>query len=151
MQFSHEARVTIEAPLRDVRSHWIDIHKLPCYLSHLRGTAPSEAEDDLVRLVIVLDGRHIEFPAQRTMCDENTICWQSLGRTFLYVLSVSLTPANDGTEVVVTVAYDPPGFLPDIAESLGLAKSFRRTLEADLRRYARSVRPERLPSFAMAD
>ena len=45
----------------------------------------------------------------------------------------------------------PPGFLPDIAESLGLSRAFRRTLEADLRRYANALAPRDLPALALAD
>lgn len=151
MQFTHEATVTVDAPAHDVRRHWQDVHHLPRYLTHLRATAPSD-DEDLARLVIILDGRHIEFAAQRTMCADETICWQSIGPTFLYVLTVTIEAARSGgTRVHVNVAYDPPGFLPDIAESLGVAKSFRRTLQDDLRRYARSLTSRELPEFALAD
>jgi uncharacterized membrane protein len=139
MRFMHEACVTVDAPKQDLWPHWTEIHHLPRHLSHLRATAPSD-HDDLARLVIILDGRHIEFAAQQTMCAEDTICWQSLGPTFLYVLTVTFQSAGSGrTEVRVNVAYDPPGFLPDIAESLGRSKSFKRTLEDDLISYARSL------------
>ncbi len=152
MRFSHEATVTVDAPLHEVRAHWADIHRLPHHLSHLRATAPSDTDDDLARLVIVLDGRHLEFAAQRTMCDDDTLCWQSLGPAFLYLLTVGMTPAgDDGTQVTLHVAYDPPGFLPDIAESLGLSKGFRRTLESDLKRYAKSLTCRDRPSFALAE
>jgi uncharacterized membrane protein len=151
MQFSHETSVTVDACAREVWEHWLDIHRLPRYLSHVRATAPSDGDDDLARLVIILDGRHIEFAAQRTMCSDDTLCWQSLGPTFLYLLTVSLTPTHGGTQVTVTVAYDPPGFLPDIAESLGLSRSFRRTFETDLRRYAKSLQRREMPAFALAD
>ena len=151
MQFSHEASVTVEAGLRDARAYWDDIHSLPRLLSHVRGTAPGDA-DDLARLVIVLDGRHIEFAVQRTMCSDDTICWQSLGPTFLYLLSISIHPERGGgTRVTVNVAYDPPGFLPDIAESLGTSKVFRRALESDLRRYAQSLRRQEHGALALAD
>ena len=151
MQFSHEATVTVDAPLCDVWAHWMDIYRLPRYLSHLRATAPSETDEDLARLVIVLDGRHIEFAAQRTMCHDDTICWQSLGPTFLYLLTVSLAPTRDGTHVTLHVAYDPPGFLPDIAESLGLSRTFRRTLESDLHLYANGLAQRDMPALALAD
>lgn len=151
MQFSHEARATVPLPTHDVWSHWSDVRQFPHYLSHLRGIAASEDEDDIVRLVIILDGRHIEFAAQRTMCDDYTVCWQSLGPTFLYVLSISLAPTNSGTEINVHVAYDPPGFLPDIAESLGFSRSFRQTLETDLHRYASAISAADSQVLAIAD
>jgi len=138
MQFTHEAQISVEAPCGDVWDDWSSVHHLPQFLSHLRGTAVGP-EDDLARLVIALDGRHLEFAAQRTMCESETVCWQSLGPSFLYVLTVCVAPCHDGkTAITVVVAYDPPGFLPDIAESLGRSKVFRAALEDDLRRYARA-------------
>lgn len=138
MQFSHEAQVSVDAPRGDVWEDWSDVHHLPKFLSHLRGTAAG-SEADLARLVIALDGRHLEFAAQRTMCESETVCWQSLGPNFLYVLTVCVSPCRGNkTSVTVMVAYDPPGFLPDIAESLGRSKVFRTALEDDLRRYAHS-------------
>ncbi len=151
MQFTHEAAIVMDASPRDVYSHWADIRALPQRLSHLRATATTPDADDIARLVIVLDGRHIEFSAQRTMCDDHTLCWQSLGDHFLYLLTIALAPHDDGqTYVTVTVAYDPPGFLPDIAESLGRRKLFKRALDADLRRYADFCRHPKLSGLALA-
>jgi len=135
MQFTHEACTIAPAPVRSVRADWEDADALPRFLSHIRAVA-RDASDDLARLVIMLDGRHLEFPAQRTMCDDDTLCWQSLGRAFLYVLSVRLEPLAAGTRVTVTIAYDPPGFITDLMETMGLGKLFQHTLESDLRRYA---------------
>ncbi len=141
MQFTHEAQISVEAPCGDVWEDWSNVHHLPQFLSHLRGTAKGP-EADLARLVIALDGRHLEFAAQRTMCESETLCWQSLGPSFLYVLTVTVSPCQGNkTSVTVMVAYDPPGFLPDIAESLGRSKVFRAALEDDLRRYARANSP----------
>lgn len=138
MQFTHEARISVDAPSGDVWDDWSSVHHLPQFLTHLRGTAAGP-EADLARLVIALDGRHLEFAAQRTMCERETVCWQSLGPNFLYVLTVCISAGRDGkTAVSVVVAYDPPGFLPDIAESLGRGKVFRAALEDDLRRYAQA-------------
>jgi uncharacterized membrane protein len=151
MQFTHEVCVTVNAPLQEIWPHWADIHYLPRTLSHLRAAALSD-EDDLARLIIILDGRHIEFAAQKTMYAGNTICWQSVGPTFLYVLTVTFAPVRGGgMELRVNVAYDPPGFLPDIAESLGVAKSFRRTLDADLKTYACALAPREDAAYALAD
>ncbi len=140
MQFTHEAQISVDAPCKDVWEDWSNVHHLPQFLTHLRGTAVG-SEADLARLVIALDGRHLEFAAQRTLCEGETVCWQSLGPSFLYVLTVCVAPCVDGkTAVTVVVAYDPPGFLPDIAEALGRSKVFRAALEDDLRNYANARR-----------
>ena len=97
---------------------------------------PGEAED-AARLTVLLEGRQVEFAAERTMCADRTLCWQSVGPLFLYLLSLRLEKPKRGSGVALTltVAYDPPGFLPDIAESLGLSRRFRQQLDADFRRY----------------
>ncbi len=144
MQFTHEVCLSADAPWRDVWVEWNDVHALPRLLSHVRTTAAGEHED-LARLVILLDGRHLDFAVERTMCADRTLCWQSQGALFLYVLSLRLDPAHGGrTDLTLTVAYDPPGFLPDVAESLGLSRRFKQTLEADLRRYVRALEMNRL-------
>ncbi len=149
MQFTHEACVTVQASARSVYHHWTEASELPRHLSHIRAVAAGDAED-LARLVIVLEGRHLEFAAQRTMCDDDTICWQSLGEVFLYVLTVSIKPTSDGTIVTVTTAYDPPGFLPDLLETMGLGKVFQRVLDADLNRYAHSLAQPEMSVLATA-
>ena len=89
MQFTHEVTLTADAPWRDVWAEWNDVRALPRLLSHVRAAAPGDHED-LARLVIALEGRHLEFAVERTMCADRTLCWQSVGALFLYVLSLRL-------------------------------------------------------------
>lgn len=139
MQFTHEIARHAPAGWEALWADWNDVSALPRRLSHVRAVACAESED-LARFVIFLDGRHREFAVQRTMCGDRTLCWQSLGEVFLYVLTLRLEPSGDGATVMtLTVAYDPPGFLPDIAETLGLSRRFRQVLEADLHRYVEAL------------
>ena len=150
MQFTHERSITVDAPRRVVQAHWEGADALAGRLSHIRGVAPGPVED-LAHFVICLDGCHYEFAVQRTMSDDETFCWQSQGTQFLYVLCITLLPAGGGrTRLAVTVAYDPPGFLADIGESLGLGRLFDGALENDLRRYADALEA-RAPAFALAE
>jgi uncharacterized membrane protein len=137
MQFTHEASATVDGPPHLVLADWSDVSRLPRILSHVRATAIGDA-DDLGRMVIMLDGSHIEFAAQRTMCDRETICWQNLGHDdFEYILTVAVHPADHGgSHVHVNCCYDPPGFLTDILETLGFSRTFQRGLEADLQGYS---------------
>ena len=152
MQFTHQATQTVDAPWRDVWAEWNDLQALPRLLSHVRAAAPG-GHEDLARLTILLEGRHLEFAAERTMCADRTLCWQSLGEMFLYVLSLRLEPPKKGSGVMLTlsVAYDPPGFLPDIAESLGLSRRFGRELDADLRRYVRVLQANCVSELTLVD
>jgi uncharacterized membrane protein len=153
MQFTHERSLNLEAPRSVVRAHWEGADSLAARLSHIRGIAPGAASD-LAHFVICLDGRQFEFAVQRTMTDEDMFCWQSLGTEFLYVLCVTLLPvAGHRTRLIVTVAYDPPGFMADVAESLGLGRLFDHALEADLHRYADALDSRALhaPALALAE
>lgn len=138
MQFTHEASATVDGPPHMVLEDWADVSRLPCLLSHVRATAAGDAAD-IGRMVIMLDGSHIEFAAQRTMCDRETVCWQNLGHDeFDYILTVGLRPVEKGTHITVHCCYDPPGFLTDLLEKLGFSRIFQRDLDGDLRRYAES-------------
>lgn len=152
MQFTHEVTLTVHAPWRDIWAEWNDIHALPRLLSHVSAAAPGD-DEDLAHLVIHLEGRHLEFAAERTMCADRTLCWQSLGEIFLYVLSLRLAAPKKGggVELTLSVAYDPPGFLPDIAESLGRSRKFKRELEADLRRYAHALESNCVAELTLVD
>jgi uncharacterized membrane protein len=152
MQFTHEVTLTASAPWRDIWAEWNDIRALPRLLSHVRAAVPDDHED-CAHLVICLEGRHLEFAVERTMCADRTLCWQSIGALFLYVLSLRLDtlPHGGGVTLTLTVAYDPPGFLPDVAESLGLSRKFGRELDADLRRYVYALESNCLANLALVD
>ena len=151
MQFTHEVTLTADAPWRGIWAEWNSVHKLPFLLTHLCAAEPIDA--DTAHFTILLEGRQVEFAAERTMCADQTLCWQSLGSLFLYVLSLRLAKPKKGTgiELTLTVAYDPPGFLPDIAESLGLSRRFQRELEADFRRYVRALQLNCVSELALTD
>jgi uncharacterized membrane protein len=135
LQFTHEITVTVDGPAHSVLADWSDVTCLPQILTHVRATARADAPD-LGRIIIMLDGSHIEFAAQRTMCDSETICWQNLGNEFEYVLTMSVHAEGHGSRITVNCCYDPPGFLTDVIERFGFSTSFEDQLGSDLKRYA---------------
>ncbi len=151
MQFTHEITLTADAPWRTVWAEWNGVHRLPHLLSHICAASP--IDDDTAHFTVLLEGRQIEFAAQRTMCADKTLCWQSVGPLFLYVLSLTLDKPRHGNSLALTltVAYDPPGFLPDIAESLGLSRRFKHDLEADFTRYVRALEMNCISELAAVD
>ena len=151
MQFTHEIALVADAPWRTIWAEWTSVHRLPHLLSHIRAAAPMD--DDRACFVVRLEGRDVEFAAERTMCADRTLCWQSVGDMFLYVLSLRLDKPAQGSGVALTlsVAYDPPGFLPDIAESLGLARRFKHELAADFTRYVRALELNCVAELAAAE
>ena len=151
MQFTHEITLTADAPWRTVWAEWNTVHRLPHLLSHISAAVPGD--EDTAHFTVLLEGRQVEFTAQRTMCADQTLCWQSMGSLFLYVLSLHLEkpPHGTGIDLTLTVAYDPPGFLPDIAESLGLSRRFKHDLETDFRRYVHALQMNSLSELASVD
>ena len=152
MQFTHEITLTAAAPWRTVWAEWNSVQRLPFLLSHVCDAVPTGTGDTAI-FTVLLEGRQVEFAAQLTMCADQTLCWQSLGPLFLYVLSLRLEKPKRGfgIELTLTVAYDPPGFLPDIAESLGLSRRFKHELEADFRRYVAGLEANCVSELAIVD
>ncbi len=151
MQYTHEITLTADAPWRTVWAEWNTVSRLPHLLSHICNA--ESMDDDMACFTVLLEGRKVQFAAQRTMCADQTLCWQSVGSLFLYVLSLHLEKPkkSGGITLTLTVAYDPPGFLPDIAESLGLSRRFKRELEADFKRYVRALEMNCVSELASAD
>ena len=152
MQFTHEIMLLADAPWRAIWAEWNSVHRLPHLLSHVSAAVPTAAEDTAI-FTVLFEGREIEFAAQLTMCADQTLCWQSVGPHFLYLLSLRLEKPRRGSgiELTLTVAYDPPGFLPDIAESLGLSRRFKHELEADFRRYVHALETNCVSELATVD
>ena len=152
MQFTHEVTLTADAPWRAIWAEWNSVQRLPYLLSHVCAAVPTDAEDTAI-FTVLLEGRQVEFAAQLTMCADQTLCWQSLGPHFLYVLSLRLEKPRRGPGIALTltVAYDPPGFLPDIAESLGLSRRFGRELDTDFRRYVSGLEANCVSELALVD
>ncbi len=152
MQFTHEITLAADVPWRVIWAEWNSVSRLPHLLSHVCAAVPADAEATAI-FTVRLEGREVEFAAQLTMCADRTLCWQSLGPHLLYVLSLRLEKPRRGSgiELTLTVAYDPPGFLPDIAESLGLSRRFRRDLEADFRRYVSGLEANCVSELASID
>jgi uncharacterized membrane protein len=129
--------ITINRPPEDVYRFWHDFENLPCFMQHLEA-------------VEVTDGRRshwkargpagmtVEWDAEMTEDRPNElIAWRSVeGSRVQNAGSVHFRPApgGRGTEVVVDLAYDPPGG----AVGATLAKLFRtepgQQVQDDLRR-----------------
>ena len=125
--------ITINRPVEEVYQFWKDIENLPHFMDH-------------VETIHKLDDRHshwiVKTPAGSTTAEwymeiindhpNELIAWQSLeGSEVDTAGSVHFTPARDGrgTEVRVTMKYDPPGGKAGAA----VAKLFGKSPEAQHR------------------
>jgi uncharacterized membrane protein len=136
MNFSHECSAVVEKSVDHVCEEWSSAENLASLLTHVRAAEVRDDEPDIARLLVTIEGRLVEIPAQRTMSEKGLICWQSLDPHKPYLLNAQVSKEAAGkTRIVVTVSYDPPGVLPDIVETLGGGASFAGLLESDLQAY----------------
>lgn len=102
--------VTINKPAAELYRHWRDLANLPRIMSHLESvTANGERSHWVAKAPL---GRKVEWDAEivNDKPDE-LIAWRSLeGADVPNAGSVQFRPApgNRGTEVIVTLKYDPP-------------------------------------------
>lgn len=161
MRFTHETAVTVDGTPYSVFAEWSDLSNLPQLLSHVSAATLGD-EQDIGSMVVTLAGADIEFVAERTMCSDDTICWQNVGTDFEYVLTATVKPVAKGALVMVNCSFDPPGVLPDFIETLGFHHTFCRELDHDLQRYRQTFERRAYvqgdgppasakPAFGMAD
>jgi len=103
--------VTVDASKEDVYAFWRDYGNLPKFMSHLESV--TQLDDRTSRWVAKAPaGTHVQWDAE-TVRDEpgKLIAWRSLeGATVPNSGSVRFLDApNGGTEVKVTLEYEPPG------------------------------------------
>lgn len=102
--------VTINRPVSEVYDYWRDLENLPTFMAHLEsvhvinGTSKWKARGPA--------GLSIEWDAEVILDHPNeSIAWRSLKGTSVPnqgVVRFQAAPANRGTEVLVTLQYEPP-------------------------------------------
>ena len=143
MIFSHESSALLDKSVTEICEEWAVARNLPSLLSHVRAAELRDTEPDIARIIIVIEYKLIEIPIQRTMCEDGMVCWQSLDPKNQYILNVVASNVEAGKSLLhVTVAYDPPGVIPDIVETLGGGASFEHTLNTDLHAYRATFKKE---------
>lgn len=113
--------ITINRPLQDVYRFWHDVENLTGFMSHLESVRATDPRHAHWKAKAPL-GTTIEWDTEVTEDRPGRlIAWRSLpGADVDNAGTVAFTPApgRRGTEVVVNLAYDPPGG----AVATGLAK-----------------------------
>ena len=103
--------ITVKRPIEEVYSFWHDFENLPRFMRHLESV--SVTGDRRSHWVAKAPaGKTVEWDAETTEDRENElIAWRSLPGAGVYnagEVRFNAAPGNRGTEVRVTLEYDPP-------------------------------------------
>lgn len=133
-----ERAITINRPAHDLFRAWRDLQQLPRFMSHLESVQPLGG--GLSRWVAKGPlGARVAWDAQIITERENeVIAWRSLEDSDIDTAgSVHFLPAPDGrgTEVHVTLKYDPPGGKLGIAVARLFGEDPDRQIQDDLLRF----------------
>jgi uncharacterized membrane protein len=132
-----ERTMVISRPARDLYAFWIDLERLPHVLNHLkRVDANGEQSHWVARGPFEMD---IEWDAEVLSDRENElIAWRSLpGGDIETAGSVHFRPLaqNRGTEVSVSLKYNPPGGKLGALVASWLGADLEEMVAEDLQRF----------------
>ena len=142
--------VTINRPLEDLYAYFRDFENLPKFMQHLESVSPRVADRTHWRARAPF-GRFVEWDAEIINDKPNElIAWRSLpGADVDSAGSVSFrrAPTGRGTEVHVSLSYQPPfGRLGAVVARL-LGEEPRQQIEADLRHFKQLMEAGEIPTI----
>lgn len=141
--------VTINKPAAQLYRYWRDFANLPRFMTHLEEVRVIDRERSHWRAKAPL-GQSVEWDATIINEIENElIAWQSEeGARVPNAGSVRFTPApaGRGTEVRVTISYEPPAGQVGVAVAKLLGEEPSRQVADDLRRFKQLMETGELPT-----
>lgn len=141
--------VTINKPAAELYRYWRDFANLPRFMSHLEAVQVLDGGRSHWRAKAPL-GQSVEWDATIINEVENElIAWQSEeGAQVPNAGSVRFTPApaGRGTEVRVTISYEPPAGQVGVAVAKLLGEEPSRQVSDDLRRFKQLMEAGELPT-----
>jgi uncharacterized membrane protein len=135
-----ERTVTVNRSPGEVYRHWRNLSRLPSFMEHLKEVRETGAGKShwVARGPL---GMTVEWDAELIEDRPEVISWRSLpGSDVDTAGSVHFRPAGGrGTEVRVTLKYDPPAGKVGAAVARLLGQSPEQQIDADLRRFKAQV------------
>jgi len=134
--FKVERSVTVGRPPAEVFSMWRQLERLPEFMSHLRQV--KDLGDGRTHWVASAPlGLQISWDAEVVnVRPEEMIAWRSLPGSMVDTAgSVHFVPTGNGTEVRVSLKYDPPGGQAGATLARWLGESPETQLADDLERF----------------
>jgi uncharacterized membrane protein len=145
-----EAAVTIDRPAEELYRYWRDFERLPHIMSHLRTVTVHGDKSHWVAQAPL--GMSVEWDAEVINDRPNElIAWRSLqGSAVSTAGSVHFNqaPGNRGTEIHVTLKFDPPGGKLGAALARLFGADPRQQIREDLRRFKQLMEAGELPTTA---
>jgi len=132
-----ETSILVNRPAEELYKQWSQLDQLPNFMTHLLSVTP--VKDKLSHWVARTPGGwQLEWDAETIQQRPNElIAWQSVAGSQVDTAgSVHFRPvAGRGTEVQVSLKYDPPGgkMVANLAEFFGVG--VEHSVKADLRRF----------------
>jgi uncharacterized membrane protein len=139
--------LTINRPASELYEYWRDLGKLPTFMTHVKSV--QEVGDNLSHWVVnVMRGMELEWDARITVDRPNEmIAWETLPESTLQNRGyVKFIPTAYGTEVSVSLEYDPPATMG--GELAGRAVKFiaEQQIKEEIRNFKRLMETGELPT-----
>lgn len=139
--------LTINRPAAELYEYWRDLSKLPTFMTHVKSV--QEVGDNLSHWVVnVMRGMELEWDARITVDRPNEmIAWETLPESTLQNRGyVKFIPTAYGTEVSVSLEYDPPAVMG--GELAGRAVKFiaEQQIKEEIRNFKRLMETGELPT-----
>lgn len=143
---THQAEVTVDAPVHQVYSLFTHFNDFPKFMSFVKEV--TYADDQHSHWVAEIAGRHEWDAANENWITDRQVGWRSTNGLENFG-QVTFEPAGSNqTKVNVAINYNPPaGVLGDAGENLGVGARFQSALEHDLNHFAQLV--EQAPAGAL--
>jgi uncharacterized membrane protein len=139
--------LTVNRPASELYDYWRDLSKLPTFMTHVKSV--QEVGDDLSHWVVnVMRGMELEWDARITVDRPNEmIAWETLPESTIQNRGyVKFIPTAYGTEVSVSLEYDPPAIMG--GEIAGRAVKFiaEQQIKEEIRNFKRLMETGELPT-----
>jgi uncharacterized membrane protein len=139
--------LTINRPAEELYNFWRKLENLPSFMNHVK-SVKDLGNGQSHWVVNVLNGMELEWDAHITVDRPNEmIAWETLPEATLQNRGyVKFIPTSRGTEVSVSLEYDPPGSA--VGEMAGRAVKFiaEQQIKEEIRNFKRLMETGELPT-----
>lgn len=139
--------LTVNRPAEELYQYWRNLENLPTFMHHVRSVR--QIDDQRSHWVVnVLDNMEMEWEAQITVDRPNEmIAWETMPDADLQHKGyVKFIPTARGTEVSVSMDYDPPGTM--LEKLMGGAVRFiaAQQIKEEIRNFKRIMEAGEIPT-----
>lgn len=139
--------MTINRPAGELYQYWRNLENLPTFMHHVRSVR--QLDDQRSHWVVdVLDNMELEWDAQITVDRPNEmIAWETMPDASLQHKGyVKFIPTARGTEVSVSMDYDPPGEMPEKLMGGALRFIAAQQIKEEIRNFKRIMEAGEIPT-----